>query len=607
MVLRLTDTASGLWIEVRVKPLPTFDAVDWVCEIGNDGERDSPLLEQFMPLNGRLLDTSPETAVTLRWSNGDMNIREAFMPQDEAMPVGTSRLFAPIGGRSSNGTLPFFTIFNDHAGCVLAIGWTGQWLVELERDADGWVRAHAGMESTRFRLRPGERVRTPRMLVLHWKGASADVGHNRFRQLMLAHYAPRCESRPARPPIAFNTAAAVYVTGNPTNSGNQERMAAQAAARGVEAFWLDAYWFPQPWYDHVGDWFPRPDDFPGGLAPLSRSVHELNMDFVLWFEPERVMPETRWGRELESMQISVNSSPARLLNLGLSNARRTVVDFLDNRIKELDIDVYRQDFNIDPLEYWRANDENDRQGITEMKYVEGLYAVWDELVVRNPGLRIDNCASGGRRIDIETLRRAWPLWRSDFNDIGEGLKGPDYFPMMGCADQIHVAGLSLYLPYHTGPVWSSRPYSWRSAMGAGIALYGRIEDFDSHMTRQAVAELHRLRPYFEGDFHLLTPLTTAQDSWHAYQLHLPSLDRGCVMLFRRPECPDPTVQLQLRGIVADHEYRVTRTGETYESSPPEAMSGAELQSISTTIDQRPGSMVLEYECVPMRMEATASG
>jgi alpha-galactosidase len=37
----------------------------------------------------------------------------------------------------------------------------------------------------------------------------------------------------------------------------------------------------------------------------------------------------------------------------------------------------------------------------------------------NPQLRIDSCASGGRRNDLETMRRAVPLWRSDYAEVGD--------------------------------------------------------------------------------------------------------------------------------------------------------------------------------------------
>ena len=58
------------------------------------------------------------------------------------------------------------------------------------------------------------------------------------------------------------------------------------------------------------------------------------------------------------------------------------------------------------LDDWRRNDAPDRQGLTENLYVQGYLAYWDALRRRQPQLRIDSCASGGRRDDLETLRRA---------------------------------------------------------------------------------------------------------------------------------------------------------------------------------------------------------
>ena len=130
----------------------------------------------------------------------------------------------------------------------------------------------------------------------------------------------------------------------------------------------------------------------------------------------------------------------RLLNLGDPAARQWLTDHVDQLLTEQGIDLYRQDFNMDPLAYWRANDDPDRQGITEIKHVTGYLAYWDELRRRHPDMLIDTCASGGRRNDLETLRRAVPLWRSDyaFEPVGH---------------QCMTYGISLWIPYHgTGTV-----------------------------------------------------------------------------------------------------------------------------------------------------------
>ena len=70
------------------------------------------------------------------------------------------------------------------------------------------------------------------------------------------------------------------------------------------------------------------------------------------------------------------------------------------------IDIYRQDFNHPPKPFWEDNEQPDRIGMTEIRHIEGLYTYWDYLLSRFPRLLIDNCAAGGRRIDLETSSRS---------------------------------------------------------------------------------------------------------------------------------------------------------------------------------------------------------
>ena len=83
-------------------------------------------------------------------------------------------------------------------GMIAAIGWSGQWRASLERSNTGPTTLRAGMEKLSLVLHPGEKIRTPRILILPWKGDRL-VAHNRFRRLMLFEYVPRHE-RPATAP-----------------------------------------------------------------------------------------------------------------------------------------------------------------------------------------------------------------------------------------------------------------------------------------------------------------------------------------------------------------------------------------------------------------------
>ena len=127
------------------------------------------------------------------------------------------------------------------------------------------------------------------------------------------------------------------------------------------------------------------------------------------------------------------------------------MDHIDKLLTEQGIDLYRQDFNMDPLDYWRTHDAPDRQGITEIRHVTGYLAFWDELRRRHPGLLIDTCASGGRRNDLETLRRAVPLWRTDYilEPIGT---------------QCCTYGISSWIPFHGTGVKEPNAYHFRSMM-----------------------------------------------------------------------------------------------------------------------------------------------
>ena len=134
--------------------------------------------------------------------------------------------------------------------------------------------------------------------------------------------------------------------------------------------------------------------------------------------------------------------------------------------------------------------------MTENKYVIGYLAYWDELLRRHPGMLIDSCASGGRRNDLETMRRAVPLLRSDylFEPVGQ---------------QGHTYGLSFWLPFYgtgycpsntvgwgwgTGGV-SYDPYTRRSNMcPANTACFDFRVDVDDCVDSEALPRMAGGRP-----------------------------------------------------------------------------------------------------------------
>ncbi|MCL5099350.1 MAG: NPCBM/NEW2 domain-containing protein [Candidatus Omnitrophica bacterium] len=596
------DPKTGLVIQCEIRTWNDCAIADWVYRLTNTGDADTGLIENFLPMDSDSLFGSPVLEpMTLRWLNGDKTSFDSFLPHDEALEPGKPRDFhSPL---SSNLVFPYFNLQGRDGGWILAVGWTGRWKAEFQRDAGGGVVVKAGMEKTRFRLKPGEQVRTPSMVLLRWTGSEIIDGHNQFRRAVLSHYVQELNGKPAEPPIAHNTCGSLYEIaqdqGKPLgrlNEAGELKTIEKIAGLGCDTYWMDAYWYPQPWNDNLGNWYPRPEDFPNGLRPLADAAHKEGMKFVLWMLPPSVSRGTQFARQYPQYLHGGGNGAGGLWKMGDPEAREFLTRFVCDCMNKWQVDIYREDGSGLPPEEGPA----DRIGIAEMKHIAGLYRFWSDITAKSHATSMDNCCGGGNRIDIETSRRSFYLWRSDFDDILEGLKGRKYWPRMGRNDQVMIGGLNLYVPFHTGPVWDVTPYNFRSDMTAGIVLYGNVarEGFRDDFARKGIAELKELRPLFQGDYYPLMKLTVDQADWFAYQLDRPDLGQGCAFFFRRVESDILAYQAHLHNIDPEAVYEASYAGETYDMSPWKKMTGRELMSQDISIKEKPGSALLRYRLAP---------
>lgn len=543
-----SEPATGLTVTAEVKVFKKYAAIDWLLRFENKGKAETPIIEDIKTVDIILNTNSRECAPVLHQLHGDSCGGQSFAPFDtELFWPGQVLTMAPSGGRPSNATaFPFFDLEYEGQGVITAIGWSGQWSASYHRSDDKLQTAFcAGQELTHMQLQPGESIRTPRVLLMPWEGDRAQA-HNRFRRLMMSEYLPKPNGHLINMPVVLQTFDLYhnFCTDHvdypdwATEAGQIE--AVEAAHRlGCDTYWFDAGWFVGDFPAGVGNWFCKPKEFPNGLKPVSDRCHELGMKFVLWFEPCRVAPNTQIAYEHPEWLLG-DASADRLFNLGIPEARRWMTDMLSSRITEFGVDVYREDFNIDPLGFWRSCDASNRQGMAEIRFIEGHYAMWDELLERHPGLWIDNCASGGRRIDLETISRSVPLWRSD---TGCFSGHPEW-------NQLQSAALSQYLPLHTACGWSHDAYTLRSSATSGVIVQLPYHDegFPFEEARQAIAEVEQCRKYWYGDFYNLTGVTSTVDDMIAYQFHRADLDAGVVYVYRRQLCLYSGLVLTFQGL-----------------------------------------------------------
>jgi alpha-galactosidase len=594
----LTDPATGLRVTAICQAYTDTPGVDWTLAFTNTGDADTPIIEQ-----ARALDTwvaaGIGTEVVLHRLNGSPCRVDDWLPFDQPVAPGQTVEMTTTQGRSSN-VSPFFTLDWGSGGVVTGLGWSGQWTAAASLQ-EGRLRLQAGQQRLRTVLHPGESIRSPRVLQTYWAGGDQFRGCNLFRRTMLAHIVPKVDGRPAYPPIVHLSTS--FYELNATNEQNVLSHLEAARGLGFELLWLDAYWTgPSGFPASMGNYglpvesVEPPDRFPHGVAAVGEAVRAAGLGFLMWFEPERVAPGTRIAREHPDWVISPAGDGSGLLDLGIPAAREYITAYLDAAIKAYGLAWLRIDYNIDPLDFWTFADAKDpnRAGMTEMRYVEGLYRLWDDLRAANPGLLIDNCASGGRRIDVETCSRALPLWRSD-NTCDMVGDAPSAVLMAALKNQIMSAGLNRYVPLSTVGQMGAAPYFFRSGFNGGIAFAQdlRPPDFPRQMLREAIAEGQRLRPFWLGNFYPLVAVTAEPRDWTVLQYHRPEPGDGIVLAFRRHQSPYSACEVALRELDPEATYAVTFS-PAYGAGRLETVPGPALQKLNLVIPECPGSLLVEY-------------
>ena len=596
-----TDPNTGLEVRCVLVDYSTYPALEWTVYFKNTGKDSTPILENIQGLDARW-ERDGEGEFVLHGNKGDWLTADSFAPYSEPLERLSVKTVASAGGRPTNHAWPYFNLQFPGGGVLVAIGWPGQWASSFVRDGNAGLRIVAGQEGTHLVLKPGEEIRSPLAALVFWQGRDLVSAQNLWRRWMLTHNLPRTVDGMLPPPQIVACSSHQFVEMTKANEENQKLFISRFLEEGMKLdyWWMDAGWYPLPGgdWEKTGTWEPDKARFPDGLRAISDYAHAKGVKIITWFEPERVGDTNSWLATNHPEWLlggPHESTMGRLLNLGDPAALKWLTDYIDRVLTEQGIDLYRQDFNVDALGYWRTNDPPDRQGMTENLYVQGYLAYWDALRQRHPQLIIDSCASGGRRNDLETMRRAVPLLRCDY------LFEPS-------SQQCHHRQLAQWLPYHgsaykvgnagwhyKGSPQDIEAYGYRSIMSPSlnISFDMRKKDLNYELARRLFAQLKQIGPNFFGDFYPLMNFSLTDYTWMAWQYDRPESGEGMVQVFRRPDSLYVSAYFPLRGLDPAAEYELTN----FDVDGITRVSGRELmeQGITVEIQDKPGAAVIVYK------------
>lgn len=586
-VARYHSMTTGLTVSFEKFRYDQVPIVEWTLYFTNESDCETPVIENIQALDIAMSVSGRQPV--LHHFTGSPTLSSDFEPHETPVVFGDAIYIASAAGRPSDINMPYFNIEDGQAGLFFTIGWPGQWATSFERVhhlENESILITAGQKKTHFKILPGECLRSPRIVLMAYQNGFIN-SQNVWRRWMREYNQPDFIWQRMKPQISACNGN--YYEGLRTDAATELLFLRNYIRHDIriDFWWQDAGWYPceKSWWESGIWWECDPSRFPDGIREVSDYCHMNGMRTIVWFEPERVHPGTWLYENKPEWIMKTAENETGLLRIGNPECRKWIADKIGTFMKAQGIDIYRQDFNISPGAYWEHEDTPDRQGVAEIQHITGYLAFWDDLLEKNPGMYIDTCASGGKRLDVETLKRSVPLLRSDFTFNPE-------------SNQSQTYGLSFLIPYQGTGFLDIDEYGVRSLMLPELTLGAdtRRDDIDDGLLRRLVDEWTKISDLMlQGDYYPLTGFSLLDTAWMAWQFMVPETGEGFVQVFRRANCLQDTAVHRLHGLDDQSTYCV----ENFDGGVQEIIGKTLMdEGLAVTIQTAPKALIFTIKKKP---------
>jgi alpha-galactosidase len=598
--IKTNYVADGLSAETTVTSYPDYPVVEFQTRLKNTSAHNSPVIKNLLAIDDYL---TAAKGTTVHYNKGSRYSVDDFRPYISQMGVGSTLELCLDNGKPTSVLLPNFNAETGDGGVIAVMGWQGCWKASF-RQEDAGLHMAAGQNETEFVLFPGEEYRTPLMVLLFYKGGFID-GQNIWRRWFYNHNQLRKQG------VRFGKNAITCVgdiyEGMMGNAKDDMKHIDDLAAAGMETV-IDYFVQDAGWHDcdtarswvFTGNWYAPVSRYPSGIREVTDYARAHGIRYAMWIEPERIIYGSKSANELGGKVIAFEDVPGKgprwlpfdqrvpgkttvLVNYAEPEAVDYTIDMIDQIITTYGLDMYRQDFNIFPAPFWRAEEAHlsdvlgvPRLGVVEEKYTAGYLRLFSTLVDRHPGMVIDACASGGMRIDLETMRMAFPHTRTDY-----------YADIVGSQNMTY--GMAMwYVLMGGGPIDITDPYDRRSrlftSIGSGAGQHTFLE------WKKGLEEWQTFVPYMMFDFYQLSGFDAADKGVMAMQFNDPDGGRGLAAVYVRKETDGSPFLLKLSNLDEDARYKVHMIETPDEEM---VMTGKQLMSDGIVV----GTTIRSHACL----------
>ena len=504
-------------------------------------------------------------------------------------------------GRSSKGNHPWFALIQgDRPILSGAVAWSGNWCFRFEPSGDA-VHLSGGLHDWQFwkTLQPGESMDgAPVVLVL---GETLDAVSQQYASVGRKHWYPR-NTLSAHLPVEWNHWWP-YEDAE-INEMVFQKNVVEAEKLGFDVCTLDAGWFGPAdagtfWEHYRGDWhLVNEERFPGGLRALSDFTHAHGMKFGIWCEIEGLGEKAQVAVDHPEYVALRDGARIGCVCFGNPAVQEWAYQTLARLITEYRADWIKVDFNLDPGAGCNRTDHGHQDGDGLYEHYLGYYRTLERIHADFPEVVLENCSSGGLRIDLGMLRRTFMTFLSD----------PDWpvhdLQIFWGASTMLAPDVLLHWTYshwrnlNPPPYQKFNPHSpdltpvkWdyytRISMLGLFGLSQRLPDMPVWMAERVavhntIYQNHVRRFVQEANLYRLTeqPRRSGEgDRWCAFQYSLPDESEHLVFVFRLPGA-EPERAIKLKNLQPDRLYAV----RGFEGEPERKMTGAQLMGAGLRFD-----------------------
>ncbi|WP_288717695.1 alpha-galactosidase [uncultured Limosilactobacillus sp.] len=507
--------------------------------------------------------------------------RERHLHRSHLRP-GTQSI-SSLRTASSHQENPFFMLARPHTdnnqGAVFGFNfvYSGNFLDSVEVDQFDTTRVLIGINPDEFgwKLNSGDSFQTPEVIFSY-----TDNGFNALSQQLGAFYAQHLINphfAHQERPILINNWEATFMD---FTEDKLMPIVERAKELGIEMFVLDDGWFGHRDDDRssLGDWFVDEKKFNHGIAGFAKRVHDLDMKFGLWFEPEMISIDSKLYQTHPEWMIKTpgrGQTPGRH-QFVLDMSRQEVVDYLfglmSHIIQDAKLDYIKWDMNRNITEMYGADLPADQQLEFSHRYILGVYDLYDRLTKAFPDVLFESCASGGGRFDLGMMYYAPQAWCSDDTDAVERIKIQDgtsygYTPSMWGA---HVSAVPNDQVGRLTSIDTRAKVAYFGAFGYELDVT-ELSDEEQATIKQQVAFYKQYRKLFQfGTFYRLeTPDTS--DNVYGWETVSPDKQTAIGMRYQILNGANPAyIRYYFKGLDPERRYTVNDGLEVF--------SGAELMN-----------------------------